>query len=104
MTKEEFNAKWPMTKIPDAIRKVAVVWGDAHEWFIQDKVKLAQDILEATDKLLSEQAEQRSIDFTGWILNHELDFQPTAKNQIWIGVDMVKYSSKDLYKKFLSTL
>lgn len=66
MTKEEFNKKWPMSKIPDVIRQVAVAWGDAHDWFIADKVKLAQDILEATDKHISEYTKQRVLNFMKW--------------------------------------
>lgn len=66
MTKDQFNEKWPMSKIPDSIRQVAVAWGDAHHWFIEDKVKLAQDILEATDKLMSENIMKQALAFSEW--------------------------------------
>lgn len=58
-----------MTKIPDAIGEVAVAWGDACHLSVEDKVKLAQDILEATDKHLSELSKQQSIEFWKYCLH-----------------------------------
>lgn len=90
-----------MTKIPDAIREVAVARGDACHLSIEDKVKLAQDILEATDKHISELSKQQSIKFAEWMSNNPLDFQP-AKGGKWIGADLVVLTAAELYPPFLN--
>lgn len=109
MTKEQFNKKWPMSKIPEAIREVAVAWGDAHHWFIEDKVKLAQDILEATDKLLLKTVKQQSIAFNEWLSDYgwercDLNGPHSGK---WVSDINIQYGFKtisQLYKEFFNTL
>lgn len=96
-----------MSKIPDAIRQVAVSWGDAHHWFIEDKVKMAQDILEATDKLLSLQVKQKIVSFQEWIRSKGL-YQDEEYNY-WKSKHPKRFtmeakSTEELYEIFLSTL
>jgi len=97
MTKEEFNKKWPMTKIPDSIREVAVTWGDAHHWFIEDKVKLAQDILEATDKHIRELNKQQAIAFAEW-----MEGRLRLPNGNWRVGHLLEETTEERYNKFLS--
>lgn len=54
-----------MGKIPDAVRKAAVEWSS--HLFIRDRVKLAQDMLEATEEYRNDYAEQQAIAFVEWI-------------------------------------
>lgn len=96
-----------MTKIPDAIRQVAVAWGDAHHWFIEDKVKLTQDILEATDKLMSEKIMQQAIAFAEWINDEMYECFPQSDENIKFWHDVNgngNYTTEDLLKKFLNTI
>jgi len=106
MTKDEFNKKWPMSGIPDSIRAVAVAWGDAHNWFIEDKVKLAQDILEATDTRIQNVAELQSIAFTSWIASQEGENKIVLVDGQWYwesDVDGDQPLSEDaLYSLFLT--
>jgi hypothetical protein len=103
MTKEEFNKKWPMSGIPDSIRAVAVAWGDAYGWFIEDKVKLAQDILEATDKHVSKISEQQAIAFAEWITDNGWVHYPSRPGQ-WadLNTEGRVAPTKELYTLFLS--
>lgn len=64
MTEEEWNKKWPMSKIPDSIREVVVAWSG--HLFIKDKVKFAQDLLEATEKYRLLYTKSQCIEFTEW--------------------------------------
>lgn len=107
MTKEEFNKKWPMSKIPDAIRQVAVSWGDAYGWFIEDKVKLAQDILEAIDKHISEVSKQQSILFAKWVMQNCCQDLGNPDEERWSyhpmdNEDYEEKSSEELWQLFLS--
>jgi len=104
MTKDQFNKKWPMTKIPDAIREVAVVWGDVHHWFIKDKVKLAQDILEATDKLMSERVKQQAIAFAKFINSYRTDYAPYWDGEHFMNELGENITTEQLYEKFLNTI
>lgn len=52
--------------------------------------------------MMDEYAKGVSISFAEWIVNHELDFQPTHEPGIFIGVDMVKITSADLFTIFLT--
>jgi hypothetical protein len=76
MNKEEYTKKWPMDEIPDNIRELAVAWGEPFNLFIEDTVKLARDILEATEKNKLEYAKQRSIAFAEWM--NDQDCQMTS--------------------------
>lgn len=59
MTKEQWDKKWPMSNIPDSIREVVVAWSG--HLFIEDKVKFAQDLLEATEKYRLEYATEQMV-------------------------------------------
>ena len=106
MTKEEFNKKWPMSGIPDSIRKVAVAWGDAYNWFIEDKVKLAQDILEATDKHIQKTTQKQAVAFAEWINGEMYEcFLHTDENvKFWHDVNgNGNYTTEELYTLFLQS-
>lgn len=62
-TKKEYMEKWPIDDIPDNIRELAVAWGAPFHLFIEDTVKLARDILEATEKSKLDYAKTISISF-----------------------------------------
>lgn len=51
-----------------------------------------------------EELEERSVGFAEWLINHELNFQPTMKDGILVGIDLVKYSMKTLYDQYLKPL
>ena len=99
MTKEELDEKYPMNKIPDAVRKAAVAWGK--HLFIRDKVKLAQDMMVATE----EYRKQECISFAEWINGEMYEcFLHTDENvKFWHDVHgNGSYTTEELYTKFLT--
>ena len=42
-----------------------------------------------------------SIEFAEWLINNELDFQPTNIKNIFVGVNFKKFTSKELFELFL---
>jgi hypothetical protein len=104
MTEEEWNKKWPMSKIPDGIREVVVAWSG--HLFIKDKVKFAQDLLEATEKHRLEYAQDQAIAFAEWLATwgwEMLDLNG-PRSGMWVSPSNVQYGDKslsDLYTDFL---
>lgn len=92
-----------MSGIPDSIREVAVAWGDAHDWFIEDKVKLAQDILEATDKSVRKISEQQAITFAEWITDNHYSRATNDRWRITRSISEVEKTTPELYQLFLQS-
>ena len=95
MTEEEWNKKWPMSKIPDSIREVALAWSG--HLFIRDKVKFAQDLLEATEKYRLEYASMQSVAFLKWLRTNAY-----YDGDEWLYQDMYLTESH-LYNKFIES-
>lgn len=70
MTHDEAQKKYPMDEIPQEIRKLAVAWcegcGNPLMNDVREKMKLARDILIATEKTKAEAVQKGSIGFAEW--------------------------------------
>jgi len=103
MTNADLEKKYPMTEIPDAVREAAVAWGP--HLFIRDKVKLAQDMMLATEAARNEYAKQVAIGFAEWAGNYRWTYNPMTK--LWSNYDdniERKIQTDQLFEKFLLTL
>ena len=50
-----------------------------------------------------EYAKETAIGFAKWMSKHRLDFQPIKNDGSWIGLDMITYSSEELYELYIKT-
>jgi hypothetical protein len=104
-TKEEFSKKWPMDEIPDCIRECAVAWATPSKLFIEDTVKLARDMLEATEKYRLEYAKQECVKLLDFLYASAVETIPkiTQKEFMWLLDLSVKLKdSKELYEYYHS--
>lgn len=58
-------------------------------------------IIQAAHTAMDEWAAQRAIAFAEWFGDHELDFQPTHISGTWIGINLEKITTQQLYNLFL---
>lgn len=83
-TKEEYMKKWPIDEIPDNIRELAVAWGAPFHLFIEDTVKLARDILEATEVNRKDYAKQECIELLNWMFAGAAETIPYPGPNMWL--------------------
>jgi len=105
-TKEEFSKKWPIDEIPDCIRECAVAWAKPFNLFIEDTIRLARDMLEATEMHKKEYSKSKAIDFADWLFETHWRKHPDEENLWYLPSDDFdippeEKSSNELYAIFI---
>jgi hypothetical protein len=102
-TKEEFARKWPMNEIPDCIRECAVAWANAFDYLsLEDTVKLARDMLEATEKYKLEYAKQQVVSVLKWVTDEKSPFAIMYGDQEQRFADNEReYTPEEVYSLFI---
>lgn len=88
--------KWPIEAVPDCIRAIAVIWGDAMDLSFGDTVKLARDILEATEKLVSDKTNSLTQQVSDLKITRDTINQLNGRLSEELRIANEKKSTKDL--------
>ena len=61
---------------------------------------IVENVKEEIHEAMEELSKIVAIAFGKFISTHRLDFQPASPDGYWIGLDMKKYSTEDLFQLF----